>query len=194
MKRPFQLIVFAFYASLTFGASLDHGRELYQQGKYSEAESELQKVVGENGDDAQARLFLGLSLLEQNKLENAKPHLERADQLAASGETKVALAHLFALQKEVDRAEAALAEASGPDVGYVRGLYLLHKGNFEESARAFESYLETSKSRPYAHYYAGLAYNGVRQTDKMLTHFEMFLRLKPDAPEARKVRNVVRSR
>ena len=38
---------------------------------------------------------------------------------------------------------------------------------------------------------AELAYNGAKRPDKMLTQFEMFIRLKPDAPEAKKVRAVL---
>jgi regulator of sirC expression with transglutaminase-like and TPR domain len=56
-----------------------------------------------------------------------------------------------------------------------------------------EAYLSKYPEQAYAHYYAGLAYNGVRRPDKMLTHFELFLKLKPDAPEARKVRSVMRT-
>jgi hypothetical protein len=38
-----------------------------------------------------------------------------------------------------------------------------------------------------------MAYNGLKRPDKMLTHFELFLKMKPDAPEARKVNSVVRA-
>ena len=35
--------------------------------------------------------------------------------------------------------------------------------------------------------------NGLRRPDKMLTHFQLFLKMKPDAPEARKVRAVLKT-
>jgi hypothetical protein len=57
----------------------------------------------------------------------------------------------------------------------------------------FEQYLSVHPEAAYAHYYAGMAYSAIRRPDRMLTHFEQFLRMKPDAPEARKVRAVMRS-
>ena len=45
---------------------------------------------------------------------------------------------------------------------------------------------------PYAHYYAGLAYNQIKRPDKMLEHFRTFLKLAPEAPEAPKVRALLR--
>jgi tetratricopeptide (TPR) repeat protein len=183
-----------FTSILLAAADLDRGKELYEQAKYSEAETELQKVVAENGDNAQARLYLGKALMALGKFDDAAPHLQKADELQASGETKLGLAHLYVHRKELDKAEAALKDASGDDLEYVRGVYNLHRQNYEESAKDLESYLDKKKGNAYAHYYAGLAYNGAKRPDKMLTHFEMFLRMKPDAPEARKVRSVVRAR
>jgi hypothetical protein len=53
--------------------------------------------------------------------------------------------------------------------------------------------IDKKPEHAYAHYYLGMAYNGLRQPDKMMTEFEMFLRMKPDSPEARKVRAVMRT-
>jgi len=64
---------------------------------------------------------------------------------------------------------------------------------FHEAARDLESFSKSYPDFAYAHYYAGLAYNGMKRPDKMLTHFEMFVKMKPDAPEARKVRSVLRT-
>jgi tetratricopeptide (TPR) repeat protein len=69
----------------------------------------------------------------------------------------------------------------------------VNRDKHQEAADALEAYLEKNPNHAYAHYYAGLAYNGLRRPDRMLNHFEHFLRLKPDAPEARKVRAVVRT-
>ena len=66
-----------------------------------------------------------------------------------------------------------------------------NRQRFNEAISSFESYLKDHPNQPYAHYYAGLAYNGAKRPDKMLSQFDMFLRLKPDAPEARKVRAVL---
>ena len=40
-------------------ADTNRGVELYRQGKYAEAQSELSKAVEANSDDARAQRFLG---------------------------------------------------------------------------------------------------------------------------------------
>jgi tetratricopeptide (TPR) repeat protein len=186
------LIVSAVLGS-TAGADLGRGRELYSQGKYDEAISELRQVVNEQGDNADANRLLGLALIEDGKASEAEKYVNTANELGASGETKLAMARLAVAQKNVDRAEQLLGDASGDDLDYVRGLVALHRDRHQEAADAFEAYLKDHPNHAYAHYYAGMAYNGLRRPDRMLTHFETFLRLKPDAPEARKVRAVVRT-
>lgn len=176
-----------------FGAELGRGVELYDQQKYAEAEAELRGVVEAEPDNARARLYLGLALVEQGKLDAAAPHLAKADELAPGGETKLALARLYVERQEFDKAEEALKEAEGGQLEYVRGQVHLHRKRYAEAARDLEAFIEKNTGHAYAHYYAGLAYNGMRRPDKMLTHFELFLKMKPDAPEARKVRAVLKT-
>ena len=68
MKR---LLSGIWVAGLMFAGDLDRGIELYKQGKYSEAESELRTVVAENEINARARRFLGLAMLEEWKFDEA---------------------------------------------------------------------------------------------------------------------------
>jgi Flp pilus assembly protein TadD len=172
-------------------ADTDRGVELYRQGKYADAQSELSKAVASNPDDARARRFLGLSLVEQHKPAEAQEHLVKANELDPSGDSKLALARMYIEQKDLDKAEDLLKDADGDDLDYVRGVLQFNRQQNTEAASSLERYLESHPNHPYAHYYAGLAYNGAKRPDKMLTHFGMFLKLKPDAPEARKVRAVL---
>ena len=183
-------IVISFGAT-TLLADTGRGVDLYRQGKYAEAQSELSKVVQGNPDDARARRFLGLALVEQHKPAEAQEHLVKANDLDPSGDSKLALARMYIEQKDLDKAEDLLKGADGEDLEYVRGLLQFNRKQNQEAAASLERYLKDHPDHPYAHYYAGLAYNGAKRPDKMLTHFEMFLRLKPDAPEARKVRAVL---
>ena len=183
-------VLMGFSATLLL-ADTDRGVELYRQGKYAEAQSELSKAVEANADDARARRFLGLALVEQHKPSDAQEHLAKADELDPSGDSKLALARMYIEQKNLDKAEELLGDAQGEDLNYVRGLLQFNRQQHKDAAASLESYLQDQPNHPYAHYYAGLAYNGAKRPDKMLSHFEMFLRLKPDAPEARKVRAVL---
>jgi tetratricopeptide (TPR) repeat protein len=105
----------------------------------------------------------------------------------------VAAARLAVARKDLDRAEEMLRDAEGDELEYVRGLVHLNRDRHEEAARALEAFSERHPEHAYAHYYAGLALNQLRRPDRMLHHFEVFLKLKPEAPEARKVRSVIRS-
>ena len=56
-----------------------------------------------------------------------------------------------------------------------------------------EKAMAKNPGNAYAHYYAGVAYNGLKRTDKMVEHFQHFLRLAPRAPEAKKIQSVLRA-
>ena len=178
---------------LVVAQDVDQAIERYNKAEYSEAESELRKVVEAKADDARANLYLGLALLEQGKNSEAERYLKKANEVESTGETKAALARFYAEQKDLGQAEAMLDGASGADAGYARGLVAFTKKNYEDAEREMESFLESHPKHAYAHYYAGMAYNGLRRQDKMLTHLELFLKLKPDAREARAVRSILKT-
>src|SRR5215831_291467 len=182
MIRIAAAILMGAFATL-LPADTDRGVDLYKQGKYAEAQSELAKAVEGNPDDARARRFLGLTLVEQHKADEAQPHLAKANELDPSGDSKLALARLYIEQKDLDKADDLLKEADGEDANYVRGLLQFNRQQNKEAASTLETYLQDHPNHPYAHYYAGLAYNAAKRPDKMLSHFEMFLRLKPDRSE-----------
>jgi tetratricopeptide (TPR) repeat protein len=176
---------------LTLMADTDRGVELYKQSKFLDAQSELTKALQSNPDDARAHRYLGLALVEQHKPSDAAPHLNRAKELDPGGDSSLAMARLYVEQKDYDKAQAMLDNADGADRDYVRGLLQLGRQQNSEAAASLESYLQKNPDNAYAHYYAGLAYNAAKRPDKMLTQFELFLRLRPDAPEAKKVRAVL---
>src|SRR3954462_3616264 len=60
-------------------ADTDRGVDLYNQGKYAQAQSELAKAAENKPDDARAQRFLGLALVEQHKpAEGLRPKSEPA--------------------------------------------------------------------------------------------------------------------
>jgi len=150
-------------------------------------------VVQQDEGNARANLYLGLALIEQGKSSDAEPFIAKADELSPSGETKTGKARLAIEKKDYDAAESALKDADGEDVPYVRGLLELNRKQYEDAAKDLDGYSQSHPAHAYAHYYAGMAYNSLKRPDKMLTHFELFLKMKPDAPEARKVNSVVRA-
>ncbi|HLK66190.1 MAG TPA: tetratricopeptide repeat protein [Bryobacteraceae bacterium] len=185
------ILMFTGLGALAWAADKDHGVDLYRQGKFADAQAELTKVMDQSPDDAQVHRYLGLALVEMHKPSDAEPHLNRANDLDPSDDSKLALARLYVEEKQYDKAQALLDSADGPSKDYVTGLLLFGRQKNADAAAAFESYLQKNPNDAYAHYYAGLAYNGAKRPDKMLTQFELFLKLRPDAPEAKKVRAVL---
>src|SRR5262245_61097189 len=194
MKKLYVCAVCLGVAGYTAAAQdLDRGIELYRKNDFAEAASALRQVVDREADNARANRYLGLALVEQGKASEAEPFILKANELDPSGESKAALARLYIEKKDYDQAAAALKEASGEDVPYVRGLLALNRKQYQDASRDLEAYSQSHPDFAYAHYHAGMAYNGMKRPDKMLTHFEIFLKMKPDAPEARKVRSVLRT-
>lgn len=189
----FRPVLILALAAAAVGADLNRGKELFAQGNYAEAERELQSFVRDNDGNAQAHLYLGRALLAQDKLDEAERHLSRANEIESSGDSRIALALLAMERKNYDRAEELLRDAQGADLHYARGRLHFHRDRFEEAAQELERAIEQNADNAYAHYWAGLAYSRLKRPDKMLSHFEMFVRLRPNAPEARKVRAVLRT-
>ena len=193
MTRNCYVSLILFAGSALFAADLDRARDLYNQGKYAEAATELRDVLKDEAENATARRLLGLALIEQGKAADASEHIRKAVELDASGDNKLALARLYAAEKDWDKAEETLTDASGDELEYVRGIVHLNRQRYEEAIRDLEAFIERHPEHAYAHYYAGLAYNKAEKPDRMLRHFEAFVKLKPDAPEARKVRSVLKT-
>jgi tetratricopeptide (TPR) repeat protein len=194
MKSLYLCTLYVGVATLTATAQdLDRGIELYRKNDFAEAASTLRKVVDQDGNNARALRYLGLALCEQGKGAEAEPFIVKANESDPGGESNMAMARLYIDKKDYDKAAALLKEAEGEEVPYIRGLLNLNRKQYEQAARDLESYSQSHPDFAYAHYYAGLAYNGMKKPDKMLTHFEMFVKMKPDAPEARKVRSVLRT-
>jgi tetratricopeptide (TPR) repeat protein len=188
-----RILVVGLLAVVAIAQDVSSAIEQYKQAQYAAAAAALRKAVDANPDDVSANLYLGLSLLSQEKTAEAEKYLKKANDIESTGETKGALARLYAEQKNFEAAQSMLEGASGPEASYARGLLAFNAKNYEEAAKELESFLESHPKHAYAHYYAGMAYNGVRRPDKMLSHLEMFLRLKPDAREARAVRAILKT-
>lgn len=91
---------------------------------------------------------------------------------------------------------ATQAAASAPDfffAQYQLGLVKAERQDWTGAADAFERATQIDPTFAYAHYYAGLVYSKVKRADRTATHFEVFLKLAPKAPERLAVESIMRT-
>ena len=86
------------------------GLRSYFAHRYAKARDELRDSFELDAGSATARLFLGLTLVEMDSVDEAVPELETALQVARSPEMIAALGYAFARAGHVDRARQALGE------------------------------------------------------------------------------------
>lgn len=198
--RPAIILVLSFAtAAIVSAQSLDEAEKLYKGGQYAQAETALREAVGSEPENARAHYLLGMTLLELSKLDEAESELAKADgEGVGADQRSVGVARLHIERQQMDEALAKLNDAhdqnsENPDVYYYRGLVRANRKDFSGAVADLERALEMTPEKAMAHYYAGLAYNGLKRPDKMVEHFQTFLKLAPDAPEAARVRSLLRS-
>ena len=181
------------------GPDLERGIDLYNAKKYTEAEQVLTQVIQDNSENARAHEYLGLARLSLGKLDEAYAELSRAQDLAPTSDSvKVGLARVFIEKKDFDKAEETLNKAheingDNADVPLYSDALKVAKRNYQEAIKDLNDAIARKPDNAYAYYYAGLAYNGLKRPDKMVESFQTFLKLAPDAPEAERVRSLLRS-
>jgi len=180
-------------------ADLERGIQLYNARKYAEAEPVLAKAVQDDAESARAHEYLGLTKVSWAKSDEANAELSRAEELAPDSDSiKVGLARVMIQKKQFDSAEEFLKKArdingNNPDVPLYSGVLNVARGNNEQAIKDLDAAIALKPDNAYAYYYAGLAYSALKRPDKMVQNFQTFLKLAPDAPEAGRVRSLLRS-
>jgi len=186
-------------SAATPAEDLQKGIDLYTAYRFEQAESVLRGASSAEPDNPRILYYLGLTLLHLDKNAEAQEVLLKADQAGpASADIKLGLAWAYTNQGDFPKAEAALAEAKqinadSPDLPYYRGLLELAQKQYQAAANDFETAIKGAPNNAYAHYYAGMAYSRLNRPDRMLAHFQQFVKMAPDAPEAGKVRSVLQT-
>ncbi len=194
-------IVFAALILMGFAQAqeLDEGIQLYKEKKFEEAEKILRQVSQKEPGNPGVHYHLGLALLELERLEEAELEMGQAAQLGLpADEAKVGLARVVMKKGDTAKAltllnEAEEEKADNPDVYHYRGIVQASRQNFVSSAADLEEAIQLDPSNAYSYYYAGMAFSRLRRPDKMVNHFQMFLKFAPNAPEARKIQSLLRS-
>jgi tetratricopeptide (TPR) repeat protein len=186
------------YISPQAMAQTEKGIGLYNSWEFNKAEEAFREALKNRPDDVQAGYYLGLSLLMQEKYQEALDAFQKekasVDKAASSveagipdkGQMEIALTRAYLGLKKYPEVWECLeaaekANANPADIHTFRGAYYLEKA------------LELDSLNAYAYYYAGYAYLRLGNPARAVDMFEMFLRLAPYAPEAGKAKFLVDS-
>ncbi len=201
------LILAVFFAQWTFGQT-SKGIELYNSGKFPEAEKVLREALKANSSDLSAIYYLGLSVLlqkEQNealaifmKVHQTRNKMDPKTRPAVPNEYQIqlALARTNLEMKHFEMAwknlEAARKEDPGSSDVYVyRGVYYLDQEKHKEALNELGKAISLDAKNPYSYYYQGMAYLYSGEGEKAVDAFKKFLEMAPHAPEAGEAQRII---
>jgi tetratricopeptide (TPR) repeat protein len=190
-------------------AQAEKGIALYNSKGYAEAESTLKEALKSDATNVQARYYLGLSLFEQKKFDealgefkNTQSYLLKWDQwtrptIPNEYQIQLALARTNMALKKYDEAGrnlqlARIEDSSSSEIYLYYGIFYLDQKKYPEAIDALEKAIRLDSKNAYAHYYAGIAYSESGAPDKAAAPFRTFLQLAPDAPEAVKAKSMIK--
>lgn len=197
MKKRWTVLLTAIVLAVpAWAVNVDQGVAEYHKHQFAKAEGSLR---GAPADDARGQIFLARTLAAAKKPAEAKAALDTAREAGASeAQVKTAQAAIAIEERKVAEAEKLLDEAIAADPEYAdayhfRGQTRLSKKDFQGAAADLEKAIALDPTQPYHHYYAGMAYNGLKRPDKMVEHLQIYAKMAPDSPDADKVMSLLRA-
>lgn len=186
-------------ASVLAAQDVSEGAKQYREHRFAEADKALRAEVNANGENAEARALLGRNLASMQKIDEGEAEIRKAQEMGlAEDKVQVAMAAAAIERRDTGKAlellnQAAEKNPESAEAFHYRGMVKTQQKDFQGGIADLEKAVELDPARAYTHYYLGLAYNGVKRPDKMAEHLQQFLKLAPDAPDADKVRSVLKA-
>lgn len=185
--------------AMAFGAAMQEvsAQRLYEAGRYEEAAAVLAEAQPSEAPDL---VYLRARTLERmNQPDQAKDVLrqlvreEEQDPWSAVARSAVAII-------EGDRGGAVGAAERAVQIApdlfhsqYQLGLAYAFADNLPGASGAFDRAIQLNPTYAYAHYYAGQTAYEQKKIALMVTHFENFLKVAPQAPERAAVERLLRT-
>ena len=134
----------------------------------------------------------GVTLYQQGKFGEAEAALAGVTGPEASAYRAASMAKQKKLAAAEPEAKAAVDALPTHDVAVAAlGESLVGLKKYDEAVTRLSATLANKEDIAYAHYWLGHAYYNKKQTDKMILHFDRFLKLAPKAPEAVSVQQLL---
>jgi len=169
-------------------AHYELGGILIERKDLAGAEQEFTRVQ-ELGAADLALIGQGRVRLAQERAPEAKELFNRAQE--QTPDAQALLDQIETADSEEGKTAARAAADNFADLYYSRGLTNALLRDYAASAADLETSIRLDPGNAKAHYYAGLAYNALKRPDMMVSHFQTFLTMEPEGPEAARVRSVL---
>ena len=134
----------------------------------------------------------GMALYQQGKYAEAETALAGVAGPEASAYRAASMAKLKKHAAAEPEAKAAVDALPTNEVAVAAlGESLVGLKKYDEAATRLSAAIAKKEDIAYAHYWLGHAYYNKKQTDRMILHFDRFLKLAPKAPEAVSVQQLL---
>ena len=178
--------------AVPMSAGQDSAQRLLERGDYAAALQRVETERQAGNNDPSSTYLAGQALMKLNRDQDARGEFAKLsngeDEVwKAVGQSSIAL-----LDNNLDEAanEGRRARDVNGDLGFAHyqfGTVLMRQNQFDEAAQVLDRAAELMPEFAYAHYHAGVAHQRAKRFNRMAEHFQVFLKLAPDAPERRQV-------
>lgn len=187
--------------SLHVLGNAEEGLKAFSVGKYEKAEALFKEVLKGDAENVPAGYYLGLSLLMQEKFDEAlgvfrslkvnigDKEVMEDSRMPTRGEVEIGLARTYLGLKKYPEAlkmidAAEKANAAPTEIHTYKGAYYLEINENRKANEELQEALKLNSPNPYTYYFAGIAYLRLGNPQKAVKLFQTFLKMAPYAPEA----------
>jgi len=184
--------------ALTAGQAVADVRQLYDAGKYREVVGALEQATAEADKASRLQYLAAQSYDKLNDADAARRTYQRLADIGGDPWASIGRSAVQLMDNQFDEAlgsadQAVRLAASLPEAHYQRGVALMARKEYGDAVNAFTKAVQLDPAFAAAHYYAGLANYRAKRIDLMTNHFEMFIKLAPNAPERPEVESILRT-
>jgi len=153
-------------------SSFNNGVKLTEENKLDEAIQKFRNAIELKPDFSEAYTDLGILLFQQQKDDEAEKALLKA----------------LELKPEEIRTKQILT-----DIYYEKAKTLIQKDKLDEALEKLNQAYSFNPDHAYVNYLLGYLYANKQMKNEAIKHFEAFLQLEPNAPQAEKVKEILKS-
>jgi tetratricopeptide (TPR) repeat protein len=143
--------------------------------------------------------LLGRAQVELKKVDAAEATFRRIlDQNGDSALGHEGMARVFNARKDYTRAlqsatRAVELDSDSAGAHYALGVVYAFRKDTPKATESLEKSVALNGEDAYAHYHLGLLQYQQKRFDQTVNHFERFIEIAPNAPEAGQVRSILRT-